>query len=122
MSKEIIKDSILPFLFIAMTISSFYYKSPVTGICIAFLAFCTVPIVYKALDYYNKELCILISALASIGGFLIFCFYSNSINILSIFVGRVFSFIAFYESYKPLETTVSGHVKIRRILAVSKSR
>ena len=69
MSKEIIKDSILPFLFIAITISSFYYKSSFTGIGIPFLAFCTVPVVYKALDYYNTELYILISAIASIGGF-----------------------------------------------------
>ena len=100
MLKEIIKDSILPFLFIAMTILSFYYKLPSTGIGIAFLAFLAIPVIYKALNYYNKLLYVLISALASIGGVLVFCFYSNSINILTIFIGGVFSFIAFYESYK----------------------
>ena len=100
MSKEIIKDLILPVLFLILTMASFYYKLSSTGIGIAFFVALTIPVVYKALNYYNRVLYVVISAVASIVGVIIFCHYSNSINILTIFAGSVFSFIALYESYK----------------------
>jgi len=85
MSKEIVKDLILPFLLIVLTIPASYYKWSFTGIGIAFLGSCTVPIIYEALDYYNKVLYLLISAAASTGGFIIFCLYSNSIDLIDYF-------------------------------------
>lgn len=91
-----------------LTIASFYYKLSSAGFSIAFFVVLTIPVVYKALNYYNWAIYILVSAIASIGGVIIFCLYSNSINILTIFAGSVFSFIAFYEAYKALETAVSG--------------
>ncbi|MGB9977670.1 hypothetical protein [Methanobacterium sp.] len=108
MPKEIIKDSFMPFSFMALTVLSFYFKSSAAGIGIAFLGSCTVPVIYKALNYYNKPLYILISAAASIGGLIIFCLYSNSINLLTIFAGGVFSFIAFYEAYKTSKYEIFG--------------
>jgi hypothetical protein len=108
MPKEIIKDSILPFLLLVLIIPAFYYKSTSAGVGMAFLGSCTVPVIYKALNYYNKSLYLLISAAASTGGFIIFCLYSNSINPLTIFAGGVFSFIAFYGAYKTSKYEIFG--------------
>ena len=108
MPKEIIKDPILIFLLIVLIIPAFYYKSTSAGVCIAFLGCCMVPVIYKALNYYNKALYLLISAVTSIGGFIIFCIYSNSIDPLTIFAGGVFSFIAFYGAYKISKYEIFG--------------